>query len=182
MSKLAKRCGMVLENVMHTEIHGGSYVFVLSLQGGKALDSSLVSREIENEKKRGFYTLRTYEQFAENATRCVTNLRTEIANHREEGKTIVGYGAAAKGMTVLNFGQIALDYIVDDNPLKQGRLSPGMNIPIVPSSYLLDNPTVNVFVPLAWNFAKEIEAKIKTLCHGFKFGKITNGLNFVIGT
>jgi len=75
---------------------------------------------------------------------------------------IVGYGAAAKGNTLLNFGDIHLDYIIDDNPLKQGMFAPGTNAPVVPIDILDQYAETKVaFVPLAWNFFKEIQGKIK---------------------
>jgi hypothetical protein len=67
------------------------------------------------------------------------------------------------GMTLLNYANVCLDYIVDDNPLKQNRYTPGMSIPIVSSDILSEfheNDKI-VFIPLAWNFFDEIKAKIK---------------------
>jgi hypothetical protein len=83
--------------------------------------------------------------------------------YRAEGFVIAGYGAAAKGMTLLNFGNITLDFIIDDNPMKQGLFSPGMHIPVVSIDMLDECTDLNVaFVPLAWNFFDEIKRKIKT--------------------
>ena len=70
---------------------------------------------------------------------------------------MVGYGAAAKGNTFLNFAEIDLDYIVDDNELKWNLLTPGRNIEIKdPMSLASENKDKLVVVPLAWNFFKEI--------------------------
>ena len=76
---------------------------------------------------------------------------------------MIGYGAAAKGMTLLNAGEIELDFVVDDNPLKQGLLTPGMNTPVHSPEHLLYYDRPVVFVPLAWNFFSEIKTKIKQL-------------------
>ena len=66
-------------------------------------------------------------------------------------------------MTLLNFGNIGLDVIIDDNPLKQGKFSPGMHIPVESIDFLDNVDDLNVaFVPLAWNFFDEIKSKIKT--------------------
>ena len=75
----------------------------------------------------------------------------------------VGYGAPAKGMTLLNYSGLQLNFIIDDNPLKQGRFTPGSSIPIVSSEELAKHPDALVFVPLAWNFYDEIVGKIKKL-------------------
>jgi hypothetical protein len=70
-------------------------------------------------------------------------------------------------MTLLNYAGISfveMDYIIDDNPLKQGLYTPGSSIPIVSSDILstLSPSDKVVFVPLAWNFFDEIKSKIKT--------------------
>ena len=66
-------------------------------------------------------------------------------------------------MTVLNSGKIELDYIVDDNPLKQNLYCPGSNIPVYSSDKLLEEENDVFFVPLAWNFYDEIRNKIRSL-------------------
>lgn len=159
MYNVVARANMVLESVFKTNIHGTSYVFVISLDGG-VLPNSNVEEALKAERALGLYDENTYFQFAENANRVVTDLRNYIHKAKAEGKKVVGYGAAAKGMTVLNFGKIELDYIVDDNPLKQGLLTPGLNIPVHSSSKLFVEPEDVVIVPLAWNFFDEIRRRI----------------------
>ena len=71
-------------------------------------------------------------------------------------------------MTLLNFAEVDLDYIIDDNPLKQGLLTPGRNTDIH-SIDILSNTDENekiLFVPLAWNFYKEIRQRIKKVRNG----------------
>ena len=75
------------------------------------------------------------------------------------GYDVVGYGAAAKAMTLLNFGKIKLDFIIDDNPLKQGLLTPGMDIPIRPVEHLKSIISPITVIPLAWNFYDEIKKR-----------------------
>jgi len=88
-----------------------------------------------------------------------------ITDIKNQGKTISGYGAPAKASTIINFCELTphqVDYIVDDNPLKQDRLIPGRKIPIVPSTHLNEHPTDYVLI-FAWNFAAEIIKKIEPL-------------------
>ena len=73
----------------------------------------------------------------------------------------MGYGAAAKGMTFLNTTGLKLDYIVDDNPLKHGLLTPGSDIPIGPVENLPRGE--GAIVVLAWNFWAEIIERIRRL-------------------
>ena len=161
MRTLAQRVGLTLENVLTTPVHGGSYVFVL----GFGAERATVAACLAAEERQGRYTTGFYRDFAVNV-RCVaaklkTTLESELGAFRR-----VGYGAAAKGNTLLNFAQIELAYIVDKNPLKQGLLTPGMNIPIYPPEHLAeDREKLAIFV-LAWNFFDEIRDAIGTLRSG----------------
>ena len=101
-----------------------------------------------------------YKQFGINAESIVRKLKDLVTRCQAEGTPVVGYGAAAKGMTVLNANDIQLDWIVDDNELKQGLLTPGTNIPIKDKSSL-DIDEHIVVIPLAWNFFNEIKANVE---------------------
>lgn len=84
---------------------------------------------------------------------------------KEQGKTIAAYGAPAKATTLMfmfGFKEDTIDYIVDDNPLKQGLYSPGLHIQVIPSRRLYDSPPDYVLI-LAWNFADAIISKQKHL-------------------
>jgi hypothetical protein len=106
--------------------------------------------------------LRRYAYWGHNAARLMDELRTAVATAREQGFKVVGYGAAAKGMTVLNFAKLELDFIIDDNPLKQGKFAPGVRTPIVSIDELQKyENTPMVFIPLAWNFFGEIKQRIQ---------------------
>jgi hypothetical protein len=77
---------------------------------------------------------------------------------RRDGATLAAYGAPAKGNTLLNYCQIDTDlipYTVDKNPLKVGRYTPGMHLPVLPVSTLIERRPDYVLI-LAWNFADEI--------------------------
>ena len=108
------------------------------------------------------YTRETYNTYAKKCQALVTDLksRIEFYTRNEIGYLAIGYGAAAKGMTLLNYADIKLDYIIDDNPLKQGKYTPGLGIPIVSSKMLQENCDTSLFIPLAWNFFDEISNKI----------------------
>ena len=165
MKTLVERCGLHLEAVQKTEVHGTSYVFIVSVYGDVLPDELRnVDRVLKEEKANGLYDVETYTRFGENAKRCTDAFANQVKLLRFAGFTVIGYGAAAKGMTVLNFGDIHLDYIIDDNPLKQGLLTPGTNIPIYGREKLLtEENSRRVFVPLAWNFFDEIASKINEI-------------------
>jgi hypothetical protein len=155
---MVKRTPFYLIDVVKTPIHGNSYIFVLSKnkKRPKHIDN-LIAMEEDLLKEQ------TYKDWANKANKISSEFRSRIQLFRDEGYKLIGYGAAAKGNTLLNFANVTLDYIVDDNPLKQGKFSPGKDIPIV-SSAILDTFTAEdkiLFVPLAWNFFEEIRVRIK---------------------
>ena len=158
MKTLAERAGLVLTDIHITPIHGDSYVFVLKHQG--AIVKSSVTETIRKEGTEGRHNTMFYKQFGINAESIVRKLKDLVTRCQQEGTPVVGYGAAAKGMTVLNANDIQLDWIVDDNQLKQGLLTPGTNIPIKDKSSL-DIDEHIVVIPLAWNFFNEIRANVE---------------------
>lgn len=160
MKHVANRAGLFLIDVVKAPIHGNSYIFVLSKQNSRPRH---VNNIIAMEKSYGLLDLKTYQQWEITVRNNVKDLVDTLNQFRQQGFTLVGYGAAAKGNTLLNFGNIKLDFIVDDSPLKQGKFTPGTSCPIV-SIAELDNYTAQdklLFVPLAWNFFAEIQRKIK---------------------
>jgi 2-polyprenyl-3-methyl-5-hydroxy-6-metoxy-1,4-benzoquinol methylase len=163
MLAVTMRAGLCLERVEKTDIHGTSYVFFISKSGTVLSDDGEgnVDENLEAEEAAGLYNAQTYTTFGLNAHGLVQSLEHVIREYQTAGATVIGYGAAAKGMTVLNFGKINLDAIIDDSPLKQGLLTPGMNIPIRSREWLQENWPENViFIPLAWNFHDRIVERI----------------------
>jgi hypothetical protein len=102
--------------------------------------------------------LGTWQRFARRVVKSKAALLKVIDELRAAGQTVVGYGAPAKGMTLLSYcgiGPERLSYLVDRSPCKQGLLTPGHHIPVnSPERIMLDCP--HVMLLLAWNFAREI--------------------------
>ena len=73
---------------------------------------------------------------------------------------IIGYGAAAKANTFLNYSKIKFEIIIDDNKLKQNKFCPGSKIPIKSLNFIKNYKKNIYIVPLAWNFYKEIKKKV----------------------
>ena len=162
MQCLVRRAGLYLIDVIKTPIHGTSYIFVLSKQPTN-------QRGIQNilaiEKDHGLMQADTYTKWVSNLQRLLQSIHEQINLYRDYGYRIVGYGAAAIGMTLLNAANILLDVVIDDNPLKQGLFCPGSAIPVVNINYLnsLKPDDKVVFIPLAWNFYDEIKCKIQAI-------------------
>lgn len=159
--RLAKRVGLVVQDVDKVPVHGTSYLWHLKADG---LSDDSVWDLYQYETTHGYYTDTTYRAFADKAAQTADFLTQVTDIYRAEGFAIVGYGAAAKGNTVLNYiGQPVLDWIVDENPLKVGFKTPGTDIPIRSLDHLkwLDRPLC--LVVLAWNFYPEIVQRVKDM-------------------
>ena len=149
---LAARAGLNVIDVIRTPIHGTSFVFVLSKDKE---DQS--NKFIEQEET---LTYRTMLQYAIKCKQIATECKQAIEKLQAQGIKVVGYGAAAKGNTFLNFSKFKLDYIVDNNELKQNLFSPGSKIPILSPEQLREETGQICVVPLAWNFFDEIRSKV----------------------
>jgi hypothetical protein len=113
--------------------------------------------------ERDLHRPSVYDNWADSVEKLLVELKDQTEFWREKGYTIVGYGAAAKGMTLINASDIELDCVIDDNQLKQGKYCPGTDIPVVGIDWLnkLSDTDKVLFIPLAWNFYREIKQKIK---------------------
>lgn len=152
MSYLVNSLGLHLNQIIKTPIHGNSYVFMINKY---QLNSNIEYTENDLTRSR-------IEQFVNNVQNTVNDLKHKIEQYKSEcpESLVVGYGAAAKGNTVLNYANIKLDFIVDDNKLKQGLFTPGMKIPIVSLDYINNLNKNIIWIPLSWNFFEEIKNKI----------------------
>ena len=114
------------------------------------------------EEKIGLYTPVMYDKFNLCAHKTINNLTNLIKEYKENNYNIIGYGAAAKGQTLICYGNIELDYIIDENELKIGTYSPKLDIPIVSLNHFEQDTSKNILIiVLAWNFADEIIRKIQ---------------------
>lgn len=157
MMRLFAAHGMEVVNAERVPIHHGQLrVFVQRRGEGKVLPG--VQEVLELEKKHGLDRMDTYRAFAERVAGIKRDLNRAIDELRADGKRVVGYGAPAKGNTLLCYLQLGpdkLDYIADKSRLKQGLFTPGMHVPVVPPDRILaDQP--DYLLILAWNFADEI--------------------------
>jgi SAM-dependent methyltransferase len=159
MNELCNRAGLSLIDAIKTPVHGVSYVFVVSAdRNAPEHIKNLILMESD------LLHNKTYRAWSARARKIASEFSSRIEMFREHGYKIIGYGAAAKGMTLLNYAEVDLDFIIDDNPMKQGKYSPGRDIPVVGVDILqtYKNNDKILFVPLAWNFFNEIKSKILT--------------------
>lgn len=157
---LANSCGFTITKIVRTPIHGGSIRFYLRHDISDELETPDVKRLMKKESKDGLYNKSTYLDFAKKVeeNRCaMVNLLKSLKD-----KDVVGYGASAKGNTMLNHFKLNLEAIVDDNPMKWGYQTPGRSI-IIRSPHLLSKYDELYIVVLSWNFYDEISKKVKSI-------------------
>lgn len=163
MAVLTRSAGFYIKDVIKTPVHGTSFVFVLSRYLPSNEDQFLNNEIILNQ-----LTMTKYAEYCNNIARKINVL---ISDLRIKGYKVIGYGAAAKGNTFINFSGFILDYIVDDNPLKQGLYTPGSRILIRSPDVIKEEKALIFVVPLAWNFFDEIKKKVSSLNTHVKYIK-----------
>lgn len=156
--ELFSRSGLHLNRVERLSIHGGSLrLFVGHSRAPEASITELLSEE----KALGMTDIDYYQTFGEKVEAVRKGLREIISDLKASGKTIAGYGAAAKGAIMLEYAGLGPDdlmWIADRNVHKQGRHMPGNHIPIVsPDRIMEDRPDYLLILP--WNFKDEIMAQ-----------------------
>jgi len=138
-------------------VHGGS-LRVFARHAQNIPPSPSVAAILADEQRRGVADITTYRRFADKVRAFPPIFRDFVRDLRAKGHSVAAYGASAKGATLVNYcgvGSDLLDFVADVSPLKQGRVMPGVGIPIVPPSEL-QTRRPDYVVLLAWNFADEI--------------------------
>lgn len=152
------RRGMEVVEAKRTKIHGGSIRLYVQKKSPNVKPKKSVEKLLEFEKENAIDSFKTFTNFADKVVTLKKELLSLLAKLKKEGKTIAGYGASAKGNTLLNYAQIdynTISFIVDKNPLKQGLYTPGSRIGIFPPEKLVQDKPDYVLL-LAWNFKDEI--------------------------
>ena len=151
------RHGMEVFHVERLPIHGGSLRLFACHSGAETIRDS-VKTTLSQEASRGVSSTSYYQQFSERAGKVKADLIAFLAEQQAACKRVAAYGASAKGSTLLNYvGDAAksLEFIADRSTYKHGKLSPGVNLPIVPAEELvLRSPDFALL--LVWNFADEV--------------------------
>jgi len=161
LMRLCDSVGLSIFRMDRVPVHGGSLRMYAGLKkhyGGHGADALNIARM---ESEAGLDSLARYQCLARDVEQNRHALTSLLKDLKQQGKTIAGYGAPAKGNTLLNYCRISTDlvpYTVDKNPLKVGLYTPGMHLPVRPVGTLLECQPDYVLI-LAWNFAQEIIAQ-----------------------
>jgi len=161
--RLAKETDLDIFDIEHSPLDGGSVkVYWKKKENTKLpVKTKQIQSFLAEEKRLGLFTDKPYNEFAKRVKKLRISTRQRMDELRKKGKSIVGYGAAAKGNVMLNYfglGTKVFDYIVDSTPYKQGKYTPGTHIPIFAETKILETKPDYVLI-MAWNFKDEIIKK-----------------------
>jgi SAM-dependent methyltransferase len=156
--RLCDEAGLSVFRIDRMPVHGGTIRVYSRARDRYPEHAGNVLKAVAAEVQAGLTTLARYERFATDVEKSARTIRNLLIDLKERGKTVAGYGAPAKGNTLLNYSGIGVEllpYIVDKNPRKVNLYTPGMHIPVLPTSVLLQKQPDYLFI-LAWNFTEEI--------------------------
>jgi 2-polyprenyl-3-methyl-5-hydroxy-6-metoxy-1,4-benzoquinol methylase len=166
---LVNRTNFNFVDIIKSPIHGSSYIFVLKKSEKKYQLAPRTENFINYEKWKGLQNSNTYFNHAKTSINIIEEFTKEIEKYKLLGFKVIGYGAAAKGNTLLNAANVSLDVIIDDNELKWNLLCPGHNTKIISPNDINQFYGKDIlFIPLAWNFYAEIIQKISKHIPNFK--------------
>jgi 2-polyprenyl-3-methyl-5-hydroxy-6-metoxy-1,4-benzoquinol methylase len=155
--------GLRLFDVQQLPTHGGSLrIFATHSENTTHHTRPEVTALIEEERGAGLETMAVYANFSERVAATKRGLLKFLFEAKEQGKTIVSYGAPAKGNTLLNYcgvGRDIIEYTVDRSPHKQGKFLPGSRVPIFHPDKIRETKPDYVLI-LPWNLEKEIASQM----------------------
>lgn len=155
--------GLRLFDVQELPTHGGSLRIFACHEEEEAFEQSAAARELhEREAAAGLGDLRTYRDYGERVVADKRQILRFLVDLKDAGASIAGYGAPAKGNTLLNYcgvGRDFIDFTCDANPHKQDHVLPGTHIPILaPVAIAERRPDVVLLLP--WNIKEELMAQL----------------------
>ena len=167
MNYLINKHGLYINKITKPNIHGVSYLFEISKCNDN--NSNLIEL-LEEEKNIGLNDVHKYNIYSNICRKKAMEFKATIYEYIKKGYTIVGYGASAKGNTLLNYLNLSneIELIVDDNSYKHNLLTPGSNI-LVCNKESLKNYEKLAILMITWNFKDEIIKKVQ----GVRGDKIT---------
>jgi len=158
--------GLTVFDVDRLPTHGGSLrVYASAVEAGDRPRGVMVDEVLRDERSRGVEEASYYAAFQESTDRIKNDLLAFLVEEARSGRRVAGYGAAAKGNTLLNYAGIRGDlvrYVVDNNPAKQGTFLPGSRIPVVAEEVLLEDRPDRVLV-LPWNLRDEVVRRLEAV-------------------
>ena len=182
VQKIFSKNGLKVYNVEKIYTHGGS----LRVYGCHENDTKEITKNVDlilkEEKDEGLLEIKSYEKLQINAEKIKLELKNFLIEQKNKNKVIVGYGAAAKGNTLLNFCEIKndmIDFVCDASLSKQNQYLPGSHIEIM-SPDVLFKKKIDYILILPWNIKDEILKDYSSLKNkGVIFFTAINGIKFL---
>jgi C-methyltransferase C-terminal domain/Methyltransferase domain/Putative zinc binding domain len=161
------RHGLELIDIRRIPTKGGSLRGTVQLGGGPRSVAPEVARLVEWESLIGLHSLDTFHAFARRIAVAKEQFLTLLDRCRAAGKVVAGYGASPTVTTLIDQFDLAsrLDFLVDDNPVKQHTFSPGHQIPVYPCDAIYERE-VDAIAVLAWQYANPITTKHRRFVEG----------------
>lgn len=158
-----RRCGLEPIAVQRVSPQGGSIRLVAQKVGGPRKPDGSVETLISLERAAGLHRVDTFREFGHKINRIGTELSQLIKDLKRRGASIAGFGAPTKATTLLSHFRLGqqLDFLIDENPLKQNLYSPGHHIPVYAAEELYRRRPDYLLI-LAWNFADNIMERHKS--------------------
>jgi SAM-dependent methyltransferase len=164
VTRIFSETGLEVFDVAELPTHGGSLrVFAQRAGDARKAQSEAVEHVLAAERAAGMETPVFYERFQAAAEKVKDSFLAFLIEAKRQGKRVAGYGAAAKGNTLLNFAGVRRDlvsFVGDAAPSKQGKFLPGSHIPIVPPEVLAEFKPDYVMI-LPWNIADEVKTQLE---------------------
>ncbi len=159
VEKILRKHDLKLFDVEKIDTHGGSLRIFACHMGCKLYPETDALMNVKaEEQKAGLNSLNGYLNFTPKVEAAKTALLAFLKKAKSEGRKVAGYGAAAKGNTLLNYSDVdssLIDFVVDRNPEKQDTLLPGSHIPVFATSKVWEEKPDYLLI-LPWNLAVEI--------------------------
>ena len=185
VSRIFERAGLRVFDVEEVPTHGGSLRIFGCHDDDPRTTADSVNKLLTAEADRGLQALATYDDFQSCADAVKDGLLNFLLEQKREGKSILAYGAAAKGNTLLNYAGVKPDLlpmVCDAALAKQGKFMPGSHIPIVKPDVIREiKPDILLVLP--WNLAEEIAEKHSYIAEwGGRFAIAVPTLKILKGT
>jgi SAM-dependent methyltransferase len=158
LEKFFPRHGMKLVAVDHEPTKGGSIRGFVTLESAaRTIDAGQMRALLDRERAEGFDRPSGMRSFTDSTEKLRRDVHALVADLRRQGRTVAGYGASVGVTSLLYYFDLGglLPFLVDDNPIRHGRFTPGHHIPVLPSDALYEKKPDDVLL-LAWRYAEPI--------------------------
>lgn len=164
LKRFFQKFGLTLTKVENTKVHGGSIRVYVKIDNVECKINNSVQKMLDYEKSNGFLKLEKYKNFAREVEKSKISLLNKIIKLKSNNNKLVGYGASGRANTILNYCGITsnmINYIVDESPLRAGKYTPGVYIPIKNLDYFKNDKNIRNVILFAGAYKKQIIDKNK---------------------